>query len=189
MPPDCAAPYAAARDRAVRRPRRRGRSRRGRLARRVRRRRRGGRPGRPRRAGRARRQRPGRLSARCRPSRSRSVDVGAVAVPVVDWFRVGTSAAWMLARVVWVPSLRSTFPAVWVPARAVSAAAWVACPVPPLPTASGSDAVAAPVSPRFVRAVDALARSLRLLALASASASARATRAVSSSAMSLWSST
>ena len=65
-----------------------------------------------------------------------SVADSPAAVPVVFWFRVGTSAAWMAARAAFVPLLRRYVPAVCVPVRAVMAAAAVVCPVPPFAMAT-----------------------------------------------------
>lgn len=59
------------------------------------------------------------------PDATASVADNPAAVPVVFWFSVGTSAAWIAASAAFVPSERRYCPAVWVPVNAVMAAAAV----------------------------------------------------------------
>src|ERR1041385_1033628 len=58
------------------------------------------------------------------------------AVPVVFWFRVGTSEAWMFDMVTFVPSPRKYLPLVTAPALAFTASCWVVAPVPPFAIAT-----------------------------------------------------
>ena len=79
------------------------------------------------------------------------------ALPVVLWFRVGTSEAWMALRMTLVPLPRRNWADVVPPARALRAACCVVAPVPPLARARVPPRVRVPVlvmgPPELVRPV------------------------------------
>lgn len=79
---------------------------------------------------------PGRLNAESVVKVAFDVAVTFEAVPVVFWFRVGTSAAWIALKAAAVPFDRRYVPEVCVPVRAVIPPAAVVDPVPPFAMAT-----------------------------------------------------
>jgi hypothetical protein len=68
------------------------------------------------------------------PLATATVPVTLAAVPVVFWFKVGTSAAWIVAITTFVPLPRRYEPLVTAPANVFIAACAVVAPEPPLAT-------------------------------------------------------